>query len=509
MTNLRLRLDFLLISRNCFKSCGSSVDVNFKTQNSKMFVLLLWWTFAAVAVGPIDATNKIIPLFDDFVEVIEEWGCHNTEIRLTCGDLDSRLAILEATFTPNCTQENHHQHSYPYDIRSLAESIAFYRHFDVISEKSKRSSENSEECPMQKRRISYINNEVNFREPYKKFKDDEFNIRKFLLKRCSGKNYCSFIFSNDHSFSQMCKMGTVRIKYICMEEFRTNKYCSEQLVIGDAIAPNSIIDNEIIEIENLQMFAINHLREPYTLPLIQNKESLVHSLKILKSDNDKEPREPRTKKKVYSQDFRLIKILRENPESNDIILPVEQPFHYGPKFVEMETTTLSNHIMDSSNRIMNEESLATVDLLDDEEGSAEEEPNEIIIDNKPKENLSYKSSPPKIVSYELKLHHGFTMTPGYPKFYIGGLECKWTFIAPEGKKIRLTILDMSLRHEKKCIDFLNVVDLKYDVSLYKNCTEMSTPEHVYSVSNRVEVTIRTISKFAYPKRGVLLHYTSI
>lgn len=43
------------------------------------------------------------------------------------------------------------------------------------------------------------------------------------------------------------------------------------------------------------------------------------------------------------------------------------------------------------------------------------------------------------------LMQGFIMTPAYPQYYIGNLDCKWKIVAPSSQKIRLTIIDLALR----------------------------------------------------------------
>ncbi|XP_055388083.1 uncharacterized protein LOC129616468 [Condylostylus longicornis] len=106
------------------------------------------------------------------------------------------------------------------------------------------------------------------------------------------------------------------------------------------------------------------------------------------------------------------------------------------------------------------------------------------------------------------LLHGFLMTPGYPKFYIGEINCKWEIHAPEGYKIRLSILDISLRDaEPFCKDYLEITDQVTSKTLLNSCAEEIRPVEIITNSHQVNVIVKTTTKFAYPKRGVLLHYS--
>uniref|UniRef100_A0A336L4L5 CSON003764 protein n=1 Tax=Culicoides sonorensis TaxID=179676 RepID=A0A336L4L5_CULSO len=107
------------------------------------------------------------------------------------------------------------------------------------------------------------------------------------------------------------------------------------------------------------------------------------------------------------------------------------------------------------------------------------------------------------------LLQGFAMTPGYPKYYIGDMDCKWKIIAPPSQKIRLTILDLALRYDDICKDYLEVVDLELNRVLFTSCKESKKPIEIISLSNQLEISVKSVSKLAYPKRGVLIHYTGL
>ncbi|CAG4973002.1 unnamed protein product [Colias eurytheme] len=106
---------------------------------------------------------------------------------------------------------------------------------------------------------------------------------------------------------------------------------------------------------------------------------------------------------------------------------------------------------------------------------------------------------------------GYIRTPGYPHFYVGD-ECRWRLRVHPEQRIRVTLLDVSLRSvgpfETNCTDYVAVKDSNGD-SLYTSCDQVDTPLRLVSTTDTVEVLVEAKSKGAFPKRGVLLHYKSI
>ncbi|CRK97366.1 CLUMA_CG010757, isoform A [Clunio marinus] len=395
-------------------------------------------------------------------ELVEEWGCYESEFKLTCNHIDSTVGILEATFTPNCEGSNgksnklcllliqnydegqnsimkviaqslgnkleHEEEaaarrllevlrnarlkeqeqeeneartseyrseinttdiydmttfnenetsSVDYEMsprndkrtlrNSLEKLISLYltklredsTEYNLIDDEDSDSSSNERErrdlglrknrrrklipgrCKTMRRRIGTLDaNEIE--NSLRNFTSSEFNIRKLLNYRCSGKNHCSFIFATDHPYAMFWEKGTVHIKYICMDGFRVNKYCGELLNIGNEVTREKSNNEHTRE-------HLNDSEENLTEPIAQARihfDQNFHqftNLKIIKAEKSErqhnasqQPVMPRAKNnsevkmlkifekdkipnKVYSQDYKVLKVLpNELPKDPDI-----------------------------------------------------------------------------------------------------------------------------------------------------------------------------------------------
>ncbi|CAK1603481.1 unnamed protein product [Parnassius mnemosyne] len=106
---------------------------------------------------------------------------------------------------------------------------------------------------------------------------------------------------------------------------------------------------------------------------------------------------------------------------------------------------------------------------------------------------------------------GYIRTPGYPHYYVGD-ECRWRLKANPEQRIRVSLLDVSLRSigpfEEQCTDYVSVVDSNGE-SLLSTCEQVELPHRLISLTDTIEVVVEAKSQGAYPKRGVLLHYKSM
>ncbi|XP_063234716.1 uncharacterized protein LOC134537810 isoform X2 [Bacillus rossius redtenbacheri] len=107
---------------------------------------------------------------------------------------------------------------------------------------------------------------------------------------------------------------------------------------------------------------------------------------------------------------------------------------------------------------------------------------------------------------------GFVMSPGYPGYYLHQNDCYWLLRAAPGQRIRLSLLDVSLRAGAgepggNCSDRLQVSE--EDRVLLAECGDLSSAEVVVSQGGALNVSLAGLTREVFPKRGVLFHYRAV
>jgi len=105
---------------------------------------------------------------------------------------------------------------------------------------------------------------------------------------------------------------------------------------------------------------------------------------------------------------------------------------------------------------------------------------------------------------------GYVQNMGYPQYYRGPHQCTWTIRATRGRRVLLTLLDLSIRSvlhgEPACKDFLTVTEGSR--LLMNKCGEIQEPLLIESSDNELNLTLSVKSEF-YAKRGVFAHFTAV
>ncbi|XP_077285759.1 uncharacterized protein LOC143910971 [Arctopsyche grandis] len=120
----------------------------------------------------------------------------------------------------------------------------------------------------------------------------------------------------------------------------------------------------------------------------------------------------------------------------------------------------------------------------------------------------------KFCNTEVEVGEGFVHNPGYPHYYVGENICRWHLRAAKGQTVQLTLLDLSFRtvvepFESQCVDKLIIQDGVSGQILLTSCEQVDEPIMFESEGSTMDVYIRTNSKKAYPKRGVLFQYKAL
>ncbi|XP_046646949.1 uncharacterized protein LOC124336997 isoform X2 [Daphnia pulicaria] len=120
---------------------------------------------------------------------------------------------------------------------------------------------------------------------------------------------------------------------------------------------------------------------------------------------------------------------------------------------------------------------------------------------------------------------GYLHNMGYPSYYRGSnkgastgassgaeetVDCRWTVRATHGRRVRLTLLDLSIRSvlhgEHECKDVLTVTE--HSRLLLNKCGQVEEPLVIESSSDEINITLSVKSHFI-PKRGLMAYFTAM
>ncbi|KZS11422.1 Uncharacterized protein APZ42_024208 [Daphnia magna] len=157
---------------------------------------------------------------------------------------------------------------------------------------------------------------------------------------------------------------------------------------------------------------------------------------------------------------------------------------------------------------------AIIEIVNPEMSSS---PNNLMVSDEASDKTAeIVTSKPKWYPGPKQVHGwGYLHNMGYPEYYRGSdkgeaVDCRWTIRANHGRRVRLTLLDLSIRSvvqgEHECQDVLTVME--HSRLLLNKCGDVEEPLVIEASADEINITLSVKSKFQ-SKRGLMAYFTAM